>query len=79
VKHQRHFDNVIKEHLILGTDRQDAESQKDLWLAENPSIRVVQIHEVKPEPETLLTRIGRKHVPRVSIMVEYEEPDALAE
>jgi hypothetical protein len=24
----------------------------------------------------LLTLIGSKHVPRVSIMVEYEEPDA---
>jgi hypothetical protein len=79
VKHQRHFENVMKQHLILGTDRQDAENQKDLWLSENPQIRVVQIHGVKPEPETLLTRIGRKHVPRVSIMVEYEEPDAHAD
>jgi hypothetical protein len=79
VKHQRHFDNVIKQHLILGTDSQDAESQKDLWLSQNPSIRVVQIHGVTPEPETLLTRIGRKHVPNVSITVEYEEPDAAVE
>jgi hypothetical protein len=79
VKHQRHFDNVVKQHLILGTDSQDAESQKDLWLSQNPSIRVVQIHGVTPEPETLLTRIGRKHVPHVSITVEYEEPDAPVE
>jgi hypothetical protein len=82
VKHQRHFDNVdnvVKQHLILGTDSQDAENQKDLWLSQNPAIRVVKIHGVTPEPETLLTRIGRKHVPRVSIMVEYEEPEVAAE
>jgi hypothetical protein len=82
VKHQRHFenvDNVVKQYLILGTDSQDAENQKDLWLSQNPAIRVVQIHEVTREPETLLTRISRKHVPRVSITVEYEEPDAPVE
>jgi hypothetical protein len=79
VKHQRHFDNVIKQHLILGTDSRDVENQKDLWLLQNPAIRVVQIHGVEREPETLLTRISRKHVPRVSITVDYEEPDAAAE
>ena len=79
MKHQRHFDNVVKQHLILGTDSQDVENQKELWLSQNPAIRVVQVHGVEREPETLLTRIGRKHVPRVSIMVEDEEPDAPAE
>jgi len=67
---------IAKEHLILGTDKRDAEEQRDLWLSENPSIRVVKIHRVKREPQTLLTLIGSKHVPRVSITVEYEEPDA---
>ncbi len=67
---------IVKEHLILGTDKRDAEEQRDLWLSENPSIKVVKIHRVKREPQTLLTLIGSKHVPRVSIMVEYEEPDA---
>jgi hypothetical protein len=67
---------IVKEHLILGTDRRDAEQQRDLWLSENPSIKVVKIHRVKREPQTLLTLIGSKHVPRVSIMVEYEEPGA---
>jgi hypothetical protein len=67
---------VVKEHLILGTDKRDAEEQRDLWLSENPSIKIVKIHRVKREPQTLLTLIGSKHVPRVSIMVEYEEPDA---
>ena len=85
MKHQRHFENamdrpgnVVKEHLILGTDKQDAEKQRDLWLSQNPAIKVIKIHRVKREPQTLLTRISRKHVPRVSIMVEYEEPDVRA-
>jgi hypothetical protein len=71
--------HVVKQHLILGTDRQDAENQRDLWLSQNPAISVVTIHTMKREPETLLTRIGSRRVPRVSIMVEYQEPDARAE
>jgi hypothetical protein len=34
---------------------------------------------VKREPPTLLMRIGSKHVPRVSILVEYEEPGVSAQ
>jgi hypothetical protein len=68
----------VKEHLILGTDKRDAEQQRDLWLSENPSIRVIKIHRVKREPQTLLTLIGSKHVPRVSILVEYEETEVPA-
>jgi hypothetical protein len=62
----------MKEYLILGTDKPDAERQRDLWLSQNPAIKVIKIHEVKREPQNLLTRIGGKRVPRVSIMVEYE-------
>jgi hypothetical protein len=51
-------------------------SKETCGCSENPSIKVVKIHRVKREPQTLLTLIGSKHVPRVSIMVEYEEPDA---
>jgi hypothetical protein len=65
----------VKERLILGTDRRDAENQKDLWLSQNPAIKVIKIHRVKREPPTLLARISAKHVPRVSIMVEYEESE----
>ncbi len=68
----------VKEHLILGTDKRDAEQQRDLWLSENPSIRVIKIHRVKREPQTLLTLIGSKHVPRVSITLEYEETEVAA-
>ena len=68
----------VKEHLILGTDKRDAEQQRDLWLSENPSIRVIKLHRVKREPQTLLTLIGSKHVPRVSILVEYEETEVPA-
>jgi hypothetical protein len=69
----------VKEHLILGIDKWDAENQRDLWLSHNPAIKVVKIHPVKREPQNLLTRIGGKNVPRVSILVEYEEPDVRAE
>jgi hypothetical protein len=65
----------VKEHLILGTNKRDAEEQRDLWLSENPSIKVIKLHRVKREPQTLLTLIGSKHVPRVSILVEYEETE----
>lgn len=65
----------MKERLILGTDGLDVEHQKDLWLSQNPAIKVIKIHRVKREPPTLLALIGAKHVPRVSIMVEYEEFD----
>jgi hypothetical protein len=71
--------NLVKEHLILGTDRRDAETQRDLWLSQNPALKVIRIHGVTPEPQTLLMRIGSKHVPRVSIMVEFEEPSVAAE
>ena len=71
--------NLVKEHLILGTDKQDAEKQRDLWLSQNPALKVLRMHPVQPEPPTLLTRIGSKHVPRVSITVEYEEPEIRAE
>lgn len=65
----------MKEYLILGTDRQDAEKQRDLWLSRNPAIKVIKIHRVKREPPTLLVRIGVNNVPRVSIMVEYVDSD----
>jgi hypothetical protein len=39
---------------------------------------VIKIHRVKREPQTLLTLIGSKHVPRVSILVEYEETEVSA-
>ena len=26
--------DLVKEHLILGTDKQDAEKQRDLWLSQ---------------------------------------------
>jgi hypothetical protein len=63
----------VKEYLILGTDRRDVEKQRDLWLSQNPAIKVIKIHKVKREPPTWLARISAKHVPRVSITVEYED------
>ncbi len=82
MKQERHFWerqlmerlNLVKEYFILGTNKLDAEKQRDLWLSQNPAVKVIKIHSVKREPQTLLTRIGSKHVPQVSIKVEYEEP-----
>jgi hypothetical protein len=67
---------VMQEHLILGIDDRDAEAQRDLWLSQNPAIKVIKIHGVKREPPNLLTRTGGKCVPRVSILVEYEASGA---
>jgi hypothetical protein len=63
----------VKECLILGTDKQDAERRLDIWLAENPAIKVLRVHQPKAEPHNLLTRLGGRNVPRFSITVEYEE------
>jgi hypothetical protein len=64
--------SVKQERLILGTDRRDVEKQIDLWLAQNPEIKIVKIHELKREPSSLLTFIGGRNVPRVSVAVEYQ-------
>jgi hypothetical protein len=71
--------SVVEELLILGTDEQDAERQIALWLSQNPAIKVVRIHEIKREPLSLLTLIGGRRVPRVSITVEYHYDDSGAE
>src|SRR6266403_961194 len=70
--------SVKQERLILGTDRWDAQKQIDLWLAQNPEIKVIRIHEMRREPSSLLTFIGGRSVPRVSVTVEYQyhEEDA---
>ena len=62
----------MKQHMILGKDRRDVEAQRDEWLSENPAIKVLRMHRPKREPESLLTLLGGRHVPRVSIIVEYE-------
>jgi hypothetical protein len=76
---QQKVPNIVKEHLILGTDWRDAEKQRDVWLSQNPAIKVVKINRMKREPQTLLTRLGKKHVPRVSIVVEYQGVDLTEE
>lgn len=59
-------------HTILGKDSRDAEAQRDRWLSEHPEVRVLRLYPPRAEPQTLLTRIGGRGVPRVSIEVEYE-------
>lgn len=61
--------------MILGTDPDDVLTQRQIWLAEHPKINVIRSSTPKREPPTLLTRMGGK-VPRVSIVVDYELPEA---
>lgn len=68
------WDTIMKQsHMILGRDSLDAEVQRDRWLSDHPRIRVLRMHPPRAEPRTLLTRIGGRGVPRVSIEVEYED------
>ena len=86
-KHQGHFESangtalreavlsqgdVVKEHIILGVNELDVEKQKDLWLSENPAIKVLKVPRIRREPRNLLSRLGG---PRFSVTVDYEEPD----
>jgi hypothetical protein len=61
--------DAIKEHIILGMDEGDVEKQKDLWLSENPAIKV-QSARMRRE-RNLLSLLGG---PRFSITLEYEDP-----
>jgi hypothetical protein len=62
----------MKEHIILGIDEGDVEKQKDLWLSENPAIKIVTAR-MRREPRNLLSLLGG---PRFSITLEYEDPDS---
>jgi very-short-patch-repair endonuclease len=63
---------MTQQHIFLGRDRRDAEAQRDAWLSENSGLKVLRLHPPKAEPRTLLTRIGGRNIPRVSIEVEYD-------
>jgi len=69
----------MKQHMILGKNRRDVEARRDEWISENPEIRVVRVHRPKREPESWLTLLGGRDVPRVSIIVEYEVNAAVNE
>jgi hypothetical protein len=63
---------AMKKHMILGKNRRDVEARRDEWISENPHITVVRLHRPKREPESFLTMLGGRDVPRVSVIVEYE-------
>jgi hypothetical protein len=65
--------NVV---MILGSDDYDAEEQRDLWLKEYRGVRINRVHPATREPPNWLTRFGGNNVPRVSILIEYELPEA---
>jgi hypothetical protein len=62
----------LKRHIILGKDRRHVEALRDQWLSENPAVKVLRIHRPQREPANLLTWLGGRDIPRVSITVEYE-------
>ncbi len=62
----------MKQHMILGRDSRDVEARRDEWLSENPAIKVLRVHRPRREPESWLTLLGGRNIPRVSIMVDYE-------
>ena len=62
----------MKQHMILGKNRRDVEARRDEWISENPHVTVVRVHRPKREPESWLTLLGGRDVPRVSLIVEYE-------
>jgi len=66
----------MREYTILGTDECDAEEQRDRWLKEYRGIKINRVHPPKREPPNLLTRAGGKKLPRVSILIDYELPEA---
>lgn len=70
---------AMKQHMILGKNRRDVEARRDEWISGNPEIRVVRVHRPKREPESWLTLLGGRDVPRVSIIVEYEVNAAAGE
>jgi hypothetical protein len=63
---------AMKQHMILGKNRRDVEARRDEWISENPHVTVVRMHRPKREPESWLTLLGGRDVPRVSLIVEYE-------
>ena len=69
----------MKQHMILGKNRRDVEARRDEWISGNPEITVVRVHRPKREPESWLTLLGGRDVPRVSIIVEYEVNAAAGE
>jgi hypothetical protein len=61
-----------KRHIILAKNRRDAEALRDSWLMENQAITVLRVHRPEREPRILLSVIGGRDVPRVSITIDYE-------
>jgi hypothetical protein len=62
----------MREHVILGNKQGDVEKQKELWLAENPAIKVLRV-SIRRE-RNLLSLLGG---PRYCITLEYEDPATL--
>jgi hypothetical protein len=61
-----------KQHIILARNRREAETLRDSWLSENHAIKILRVHRPAREPRVLLSLVGGRDVPRVSITIDYE-------
>jgi hypothetical protein len=66
----------MSEYIIFGTDECDAEEQRDLWLKKHPGLKINRVNPPKREPPNLVTRFASKKSLRVSILIDYELPEA---
>jgi hypothetical protein len=69
---------LIQEFIILAANEQDLQAEKGHWLAKNSDMKIIETN-VGREPSSLLSRIGGKGVPRVSMLIRYEVVRAEAE
>jgi hypothetical protein len=63
---------MTRRHIILGRDKGHLEAERDKWLSEHPDFELLREHPPKTE-QSLLARIGGKHVPQLSVELEYAD------
>ena len=62
----------LKGHGILGTDVRDIHAQKDRWLAEDPSIKIIDDGDIKRDPQCPQMRFGGKRA-ALFLFLRYRE------
>jgi hypothetical protein len=67
----------MSKFMILGTDERDVEEQLSLWLKDKRGIKINRVNPPQHERPTLLTRLGGKNVPHVSMLIDYELSEAV--
>ena len=67
----------MSKFMILGTDERDVEEQLSLWLKDKRRIKIKRVNPPQHERPTLLTRLGGKNDPHVSMLIDYELSEAV--